>query len=41
MDKQSSNNYSHNRIFTVNNSIDSQELILLSDIILTDYSSIF
>ncbi|MBE7356558.1 CDP-glycerol glycerophosphotransferase family protein [Staphylococcus haemolyticus] len=41
MDKQSLNTSVHSQILTVNSSIDSQELILLSDIIITDYSSIF
>ena len=41
MDKKlPSENFNH-KIYTVNDSVDSQELILLSDLIVTDYSSIF
>lgn len=41
MDKKlPSENFNH-KIYTINDSVDSQELILLSDLIVTDYSSIF
>lgn len=41
MDSQPSWNTGHSQILTVNNSIDTQELILISNLIVTDYSSIF
>lgn len=41
MDTQPSWNTGSHQILTVNNMVDSQELLLISDIIITDYSSIF
>ena len=40
MDKQPSWNNGIRNVLTVNNNVDSQELILISDIIVTDFSSI-
>ncbi|MDT3982123.1 CDP-glycerol glycerophosphotransferase family protein, partial [Staphylococcus ureilyticus] len=41
MDSQPSWNTGSHQILTVSNIMDSQELLLISDIVVTDYSSIF